>query len=315
MNVALVLAGLALVAVPGWTAPLGRRLAPREWTGLTVASLSIGVLAVRLGLLVTVVPTLLGVAGVRELAEACHELLGPVTVGGPAVGAAAVTVLAVVEVRMARARWHGRRARRALRVESWIGAHDGAGDHEVVVIPTTAACAYAIDGNPPQVVVSEGLARALSGDELTAVVRHEQCHLRFDHQRHLDLALAVDAALGRLRCVRRSTNVLRLAVERWADEAAAHDGGRAAVRGAIEKVVEAMLRPVPVPAFTGAEGIGQRLEALGHEPQAAATRWRLAAVAPVGVLAAIVGAAAVDGTMAFHHHHHTVLGLFGCCVL
>lgn len=230
---------------------------------------------------------------------------------------------------MARARRHGRRVRRALRVESWIGDHDGSGDHELVVIPTSTACAYALDGDPPQVVVSVGLTRTLSADELAAVVRHEQCHLRFGHQRHLDLALAADAAFGRLRFVRHSTAVLRLAVERWADEAAADadQDSRAAVRGALEKVVEAMLQPLPTPAFTGAEGIRERLNALGYEPQAPSVGWRLAAVAPVGVLAAVVTVAAVDGTMLFHHAAlghaavghtavgHTALGFLGCCLL
>jgi Zn-dependent protease with chaperone function len=308
MNLALIVAGLALVALPGWTASLGRRLVPREWARLTVASLSVGLLAVHLGLVMTAAPTLLGAVGGHDLAQLCHQALSPLTPGGAVVGSLSAIVLVTLDVRMLRARRHSRRARRRLRVESWIGDHADHSDHEFVIIPTTAACAYALQGEPPQVVVSEGLADALSSDELAAVVRHEQSHLRHGHQRQLDLALATDVVVGFLPAARRSTAVLRLALERWADEEAAGAGNRATVRGALEKVLRSMLPPLPVPTFTSSETIRHRLEALDHEPERTPRRWQFAAMAPVGVLLVVVGLAFVCSGMPLHDVFHA-LGL------
>lgn len=308
MNLALVVAGLALVALPGWTASPGRHLAPQQWARLTVASLAVGLLAVHLGLLMTAAPTLLRAVGVDDLARLCHQALSPLAPGGAVVGSISAAVIVMLALRMLRALRHSRQARRTLRIESWIGDHADRSDHELVIIPTTAACAYALRGEPPQVVVSEGLADTLSGEELAAVVRHEQSHLRHGHQRHLDLALAVDVTVGFLPAVRLSTAVLRLALERWADEEAAGAGDRATVRGALEKVVRSMLPPSPVPTFTSSETIRHRLEALDHEPEPAPRRWQFAAMAPVGVLLVIVSFAFVCSGMPLHDVFHA-LGL------
>ena len=94
MNLALIIAGLALVALPGWTASLGRRLVPREWARLTVASLSVGLVAVHLGLLMTAAPTLLGAVGGHDLARLCHQALSPLTPGGAVVGWLSIQLLA-----------------------------------------------------------------------------------------------------------------------------------------------------------------------------------------------------------------------------
>jgi hypothetical protein len=313
MNLALLLVGVTLVALPGWTASRGHRLAPREWARLTVASLSVGLLAVRLGLVLTALPVVLHAAGIEGLLAACHQALGPIAPGHHgevALGVTSAAALIVIEVRRWRTRRNSRQVRRSLRVESWIGDHTDGADHELVVIPTAAACAYALDGRPPQVVVSDGLAGSLSGDELAAVIAHERCHLRHRHHRHLELALTAEATLGRFRLVRRSSAVLRLAIERWADEEAAHHGSRAAVRRALEKVVATMVRPVPVPAFTGAETIRQRLEALGDEPRAAPVRYRIAAAVPAAVLIVAVGIATACGAPPVHR---TAFDLLGCC--
>jgi hypothetical protein len=219
-------------------------------------------------------------------------------------------LLVAFELRIRRARRQSRKTRRTLRVESWIGHHTDGADHELVVIPTPASCAYALEGRPPQVVVSDGLARHLSDDELAAVVDHERCHLQHGHHRHLELALATEAVLGPLRFARRSTTVLRVALERWADEQAADLGSRAAVRGALEKAIVTMLGPAPVPAFNGVETIRQRLDALGRDRQATSNRCRLAAVVPTAVLVIAVGVAAACGAPLVHHG---VLGLVGSC--
>lgn len=312
MNIALLAAGLALVALPGWTSRLGRRLAPHEWARLTAASLWTGLVAVRLGLLVTAAPTALRALGVHRLAEACHQTLGPVIPGGAITGVASATALVVVQTRINRARRHSQQVRRTLRVESWLGEHHTAGDHELVVIPAASNLAYALEGDPHQIVLSEGLARVLSDDEIGAVIRHEHCHLENGHQRYLELAVATEAALRPLAAAGRSTATLRLALERWADEDAATDVDRATLRDALVKVVDTMLSAMPVPAFTSAETICERLDALDTVPQAVPAHWRVAAVAPAIALAATVGATLLTSSALIHHG---ILGLFGYCPL
>lgn len=310
MNLVLVLAGLALVALPGKTAGLGSRLAPHEWARLTAGSIWAGLAAVRLGLLITTMPTVLRLAGVHGLAEACHQTLGPVTPGGALTGLASGAALVLIQTRIVRSRRQSRRARATLHVEPWLGDHHRQGDHDLVVIPATSSIAYALEGRPAQIVVSEGLANALSDDELSAVVRHEQCHLEHGHQRYLQLALAADVGLAPLRLMRRSTAALRLAIERWADEAAADHASRRSIRSALTKVVDSMLAPVP--AFSAAETIGARLAALDAELSTPATRWRLAAALPTIALTATVGIALVTGSAPIHHG---IFGIFGYCPL
>jgi hypothetical protein len=310
MNLVLVAAGLALMVLPGWTTRLGARLAPQDWAHLTTASLWTGLVAVRIGLLVTAAPSVLRLAGNHGLAEACHQTLGPITPGGTATGLASAAGLVLLQARILRTRRHSRAARARLRVEPWLGHHEHHDDYDIVVLPTPSPIAYALEGQPPQVVLSDGLTHALSDDELAAVIHHERCHLHHGHQRWLDLALATDTALGWFRPVRRSAATLRLAIERWADETAAHQGNRAAVRTALTKVVDTMVAPVP--AFTTIETIAARLDALDAGPPAAPARWRLAATAPAVALGVTIAAALLTGTGPIHHG---VLGLVGYCPL
>jgi hypothetical protein len=314
MNLVLLAAGLALVALPGWTATLGRRLAPPEWARLTSLSLSTGLAAVRLGLLITAAPTALRVIGVHDLADACHRTLEPVAPGGALTGAASAAALILIQTRISRAHRRSREVRRTLRIEPWLGQHHAIGEHEheLVVVPSASTLAYALAGSPPQIVLSRGLASTLSADELGAVVRHERCHLDHDHQHYLDLAVATDVALHRVGFARRSTSVLRLAVERWADEAAAAHLDRTTVRRALAKVVDSMLAPAPAPAFTSAETIGERLSALGTSPRPPSLRWRLAAAGPALVLATLVAATLLTGSGPVHHG---LVGLLGYCPL
>ena len=308
MNLVLIVGGLVLVGLPGATTGLCLRLAPHEWARLTAASIWTGLLAIRLGLLVTALPTVLRLAGVHGLAEACHRVLGPITPGGAITGLVAGAALLLVQARLVRSRHQSRKARSKLRVESWLGHHHRDGDLDLVVIPATSSIAYALEGRPAQIVISQGLADALSAAELDAVVRHEQCHLEHGHQRYLELALAADAALAPLRLRRRSTATLRLALERWADESAADHAGRAAIRNALTKVVRSMLAPVP--AFNAVETIGARLDALDTDLRTPPARWRLAAILPTVVLTGAVGIAVLTGSAPIHHG---VFGILGYC--
>ena len=295
MNLTLLAAGVLSLALPGLTGAVGLRLAPDEWARLAAASLRTGLWALRAGLVLTALSTVTHASGLSHVADVCHHMVGTVLPGGLVTGWVAAGLLVAMELRLAGALRAAQRARQRLQVEPWLGRHDDRGDHQLVVVPTGRIVAYAVEG---QVVVSQGLVDSVSPGELAAVVRHELCHLRHGHHRPLTLAAALDGTLGFLPGVRRSTSVLRLALERWADESAAD---RVAVRSALEKVVRALIAvPVVAPAFTAADTIRVRLVALAAGPATVAARWRLAVAAPTLGLT-LLAAAAVAASPPVHH--------------
>jgi bla regulator protein blaR1 len=310
VNLVLVGAGVLLVLLPGLAEGASRQIRPAEWARLAVTATWLGLRSIQIGLLLTASPTVLRAAGVESAADTCHELFGPI-VPRPALAwisaAAFVALTAGTRAKRSRARREQRRAH----IESWLGHHEIVDGTEVVVLPTDRILAYAAPGRPPQVVVSEGLTQTLADDEMSAVIRHEQAHLRHHHNRHLVLASAVAGTLGWLPGVHRSMKALRLSLERWADEAAAdRPGARDQVRRALLKTTETLVQAVP--AFTDACTIIERLEALRTPPPDPSTRQRAAVAGPVLALTIVVGACLVGWTI---YAHHAAIGLLGTCPL
>jgi beta-lactamase regulating signal transducer with metallopeptidase domain len=136
--------------------------------------------------------------------------------------------------------------------------------YELVVLPTVRLMAVTVPGDPPQVIVTRGLVSSLSTEQLQVVLRHEEAHLVERHDRYLLLAASVQAGLGWLPPVRRGVRELRLALERWADDeaAAATDDGRARVRDTLIQVGRTMLAARDLAAFSNADLLVDRLEAL-----------------------------------------------------
>lgn len=133
-------------------------------------------------------------------------------------GAALVAgfVLALLAGRALRTAW---RVGSAL-VRSWLVCRRT--PQPLVVVEGTAPSAYAIPGWPGRIVASRGLIDGFAPRERRAVLAHEQAHLDGRHDLHLAagaLASAIDPLLGRVPAA------LRLATERWADEAAASVAG------------------------------------------------------------------------------------------
>lgn len=311
MSAVLVLAGLGLLALPGVAASTARHLHPSEWGRLNRVSLRLGFAVVQLGLVLTAAPTVLRAAGVHSVADACHRVLGPVLPGGSMTGwaTAAASVTLFLTARVVRRR--ALRVQREARIEPWLGDHRPLHDATVVVLPTDAVVAYATPGSPPQVVLSSGLADALSADELDAVVAHELAHLRNRHHRDLVFAAAVDATLGWFPGVRASTGALRLSIERWADEEVAErPGARDCVRRALLKTTETMLGPVP--AFTAASTLLARLDALAAPPPTPDLRLRATVFGPLAGLTVVAASCLLVWSF---YTHHSVLGLVGFCPL
>lgn len=311
MSAVLVLTGLGLLALPGIAASAARVLHPSEWGRLNRVALRLGFAAVQLGLVLTAAPTVLRAAGVHSVADACHQVLGPVLPGGAIIGWATTTASVTLFLAARIVRGRALRVQREAWIEPWLGDHQSLHDATVVVLPTDVVVAYATPGSPPQVVLSRGLADALSADELEAVVAHERAHLRNRHHRDLVLAAAVDATLGWFPGVRASTCALRLSIERWADEEVAErPGARDCVRRALLKTTETMLGPVP--AFTAAFTLLARLDALAGPAPTPDLRLRAAVFGPLAGLTLVAASCLL--VMSFYTHH-SALGLIGFCPL
>ena len=310
MTAILVLAGLALLLLPGLRAFPVAELPPSEWARVAAASLRCGLLSLRLGLLLGAVPTVLRATGVQELASVCHRMFGPVVPGGSAAGWASAAGSVILAWRSIAVRRKVTAAQRAARVEGWLGTHTRDAGLDVVTLPTRDPVAYAVPGRPPQIVVTEGLVGELSEDELAAVLRHERSHVVHGHDQHLVLAASVDATVGWLPGVRRSTAALRLALERWADEdaAAVGEASRPALHRALLKTTARMLDPLP--AFASACTVVDRLAALERPAPRGARRARALVVAPVASLSIGVTMSLVGWTL---FTHHGLLGAVGYC--
>lgn len=288
----LFLAGLALLALPAMARRLGRRLAPDEWSRLCVVALLAGAAVVELSLILYAAPTVLRAAGVPELADLCERALGRLLPGRAAVGWPAALAALAFPVLAGLDTVRAHRSQRAVHVETWLGEHGEFRGHALVVLPTDSVLAFCSNGPIPQIVVSRGLVAALSPEELDAVLRHEATHLEYRHQRFLLLASAFDHSLAVLPFIRTSTVALRTALERWADEAAAGTScaSRAVLRRALLGITAAMVNPA-VAAFSAAETVVERLNALGDDPPRPSALRRVAVYAPVAAISATVLAA------------------------
>jgi hypothetical protein len=267
MVLVLLLGSVTLLALPGIARRAGRQLEPAEWARLCLFALVGGAVAAEAAFLLVAAPTVLRAAGVPALAAACERMLQPLTPGGPATGWAATAAATMVPLMAGVGAWRARRLQRRFWIEPCIGRHEGLDDHELVVLPTPMPLALAVGGPRPQIVVSDGLVDALCPAELQAVVGHEAAHLAYGHHRYLLVASALDHAFWFLPFARCSTKTLRAALERWADETAAAEptSSRAVVRAALLEVTRTLVDP-SLAAFSAADTVVERLEALDADP-------------------------------------------------
>ncbi|MGW7534361.1 M56 family metallopeptidase [Amycolatopsis sp. NPDC054798] len=160
-------------------------------------------------------------------------------------------------------------------------------------LPLEEKLAYSIAGKPGLVVLSEGLAKDLSGPELAAVVEHERSHLRGRHHRLVGFAYAVAAALPFVPLARRSPEFAAAAVELSADAAARRRHGPATVSAALDR-----MHPVP------SADTALRLKHLARSHGTAMTgvlALVAAALLPVSTAAALIVAGAWTAAPALLH--------------
>jgi len=216
-----------------------------------------------------------------------------VPVAAFSVGALAVCLWAV-------ARTVTRQARAFHAATTAAGRRSTAGD--LCVIDSPRPDAYALPGRPHRIVVTTGMLRSLGPDEREALFAHERAHNAGGH--HYFLAVAELTALCHPG-LRPVGEVIRFAVERAADEAAAAVVGdrrltaRAIGRAALAAKAAHTERPSFAPAATTGP-VPRRVAALLAAPRPAhrAAPWIAALL--VACATASVGSSAT-GIIGFHH--------------
>ncbi|WP_027946034.1 M56 family metallopeptidase [Amycolatopsis taiwanensis] len=272
---------LPLIAWPAahWAAP---RLPPPWASWLLTASCVVLTIASTAAL---VVPVLAGLTLLPAIATA--DGVSPADLldsGAVSIPLAAFCGLALVV--LAISAW-----RSGLRYRAWFRAlHTELDRHSrdggVIIVPDREPVAFAVPGRGGRIVVSGGLLSALRPRERSALLAHEAAHLRLRHHVFLG-AIAASCVLNPL--VRPLGGTARFALERWADEVAAHRvGDRRILATAVAKA--ALATRTAVSFAPGAAG--------GHVPRRVAAL--LATPRPRSVLApvALLGMAVVLGVTA-----------------
>ncbi|WP_460353242.1 M56 family metallopeptidase [Mycobacterium sp. ZZG] len=93
------------------------------------------------------------------------------------------------------------------------------------ILDVAEPLAYCLPGVRSRVVVSEGALKALSDNEMSAILEHEQAHLRARHDLVLEMFTAVHAAFPRLVRSGHALHAVRLLIELLADDAAVRAEG------------------------------------------------------------------------------------------
>jgi hypothetical protein len=280
MSLALALIGVVLLLLPGLSQRVPRHLRPAECSLLIAVALSSGLLLLEFGLALVALPTFFGsrydFLGMHTPYALAHLPAGSPILGWPA--AALAVVIALLTFRAALQM----RTLRKLTDVAGFGERRNIVGHEVVVLPTPSIVAFASSGGDGRVVLSSGLIDSLPAEHVEAVVRHEAAHVNHSHQRLLALAELVERGAGHLLPpIRRSTDALRLYVERWADEAAAGQYCRQQVCAAVSSFVARLHDNGEQPA-----AVEERIRALTTDPTTPTSRRRVMTYSPVVGLSA-----------------------------
>ncbi|WP_179470168.1 M56 family metallopeptidase [Mycolicibacterium vinylchloridicum] len=117
---------------------------------------------------------------------------------------------------------------------AWLLTGKAPQPRSVLWLPTPEPHAYSLAGNPPLVVMSEGVRRCLGQAAVSAVDTHERAHIRRRHHLFMAVAQALSAGLGWLPLTRQSPSLVRTLIELDADAQAARVHGTWPVRQAIQ---------------------------------------------------------------------------------
>ncbi len=249
---AVVVTGTALLASKALTRVLPPSAATRALTALCVTAL-VATTAVAASMIAVSVAQLHGVA---ERLRWCTDALRVHTDRPTTFGIVAALGVAGGIMRLHRA-WSSQRALEPL-----------PGNKPIQIVDAPQPIAYSIpgrDGAAGQIIVSSGMLDVLSVEEQSALIAHEQAHLRLGHHRYARFAENAAATIFFLRPV---ANAIRYNIERWADEDAAQViGDRVLVA---KSVASAALATSAIPPSTlgisGSDVVG-RVAAMTEPPR------------------------------------------------
>ncbi|WBO62859.1 M48 family metalloprotease [Streptomyces camelliae] len=212
LTVYLLLLAPAVLAAVG--PRLTRQLAPAAAARMLAAISAVAALSTVWGLLVLAAGGLGRIAEVIAYTRPDPAALAAADPVPRTLGVLAAALLSCGLSRLARTVWRRRRETRAL---AGLRRLPAAGD--LIVLADDQPDAYALPGRPRRIVVTSGMLRALPVDERTVLLAHEHAHLAHRHHHYAtlgEMASALNPILRRLR------GELGFALERWADEDAAH---------------------------------------------------------------------------------------------
>lgn len=268
MSLLLLATGSGMILLPGMTRRIGRQLVPSTWSWMCLLCLMVGAATIEVAFMLYAALTALGAVGIPGLANLCQRMLNALVPGGRVFGWLGAGLAVAVAVGAVIGAIRARRDRAIVRASSELGVRIAGSSPDLVLLPTDVVIALSISGAPDQVIVSEGLVQILSDEELSVVLAHEAAHLKHHHERFAIIASAIVHALWFIPLINRSTGTLRLAIERWADEAAAGlaPDGRRHLESALVKVSCSGAAPT-ILAFSGSDSVIERIRALQDPPR------------------------------------------------
>jgi Zn-dependent protease with chaperone function len=257
--------GAAALLVP-------RRLRPHAAARLITSLVLLSCGAVVWTLLLIISANVAQLHGIAERLSWCHDLVRHHRGSFSPLGIAALIAVVLASISVIRV---GLRQRRQPTPSD---------ERELAIVASEYAVAYALPGDPGQIVVSTGMLRSLDPQEQRVLLAHERSHLRRRHHRYIRMTEVGIAAMPLLAPLNAR---LRFVLERWADEdAAAEVGDRAVVACAIAR---AALATQSTPAFSLAMaecGVVERVEIMLAGPSERSV-----------VLETLLGAVALAGAM------------------
>jgi Zn-dependent protease with chaperone function len=241
------------------------------------------------------------IAGWSRLAEAfCRTVTrgacGPQTYRNAifelALGAAALIAAVAVLVLAWR---YGRRlqqGRRRTQIHGECARMTGRGlpgARAVVVLDEPQPVAYCVAGRPATIVVTSGALAVLDGEQLAAVLAHEQAHLAGRHHLLIALTRGLAATFPAVPLFTQGPDEIARLAEMCADDSAARTSGRHALLAALLAMGTGMA--VPTTALAAAAfAVAARVERLLEPPSRTRhTACRLTLVAVTATLVLVSG--------------------------
>ncbi|MFF0133419.1 M48 family metalloprotease [Streptomyces mirabilis] len=193
---------------------LARQLTPAAAARMLAATTAVAAVATVWGLLVL---TAGGLGRIGEVVAYTRPDPAALAAADPVPRTLGVLAAALLTCGLVRLTRSVRRRRREVRALAALRRLPAAGD--LIVLADENADAYALPGRPGRIVITSGMLRALPADERAVLLAHEHAHLAHRHHHY--------NALGEMACalnplLRRLRDELGFALERWADEDAAH---------------------------------------------------------------------------------------------